>query len=243
MDRKKRRDTHNNPDFISGIFNYCDAWCEHCPFTSRCAVFAMEEADYEGDSRDKENGAFWKNLDESAGDAKETAEIEAEIEGLDLDAFEMAKIAAEEQEIDDAVQAHALHISSRLYMDKTHTWLKGVDGLFQGKARDPDRDDIVDIIGWYHTQIHVKLDRALHGEERGVPDIIADMPKDSDGSAKVALIGMDRSLAAWSRLKKHIPECEDEILEFLILLERLRRATERTFLKARSFVRPGFDEK
>ena len=26
--------------FIVGIFNYCDRWCERCPLTSRCLVFA-----------------------------------------------------------------------------------------------------------------------------------------------------------------------------------------------------------
>ncbi len=26
-------------DFIAGIYNYCDRWCERCPATSRCMVF------------------------------------------------------------------------------------------------------------------------------------------------------------------------------------------------------------
>ena len=30
-----------NPDFISGIYNYYDQWCERCPMTSRCSVYAM----------------------------------------------------------------------------------------------------------------------------------------------------------------------------------------------------------
>lgn len=243
MDRKKKRGIPNNPDFISGIFNYCDAWCERCPFTARCAVFAMEQEDYEADSRDAGNRNFWTDLDETSGDAKGEVEEAADLQGIDLDEFEMAKHAIEQQKIDAAVHTHALHAAAMTYMDKTNKWLMGVDALFRGKDRDQDRDDIVDIIAWYHMQIHVKLDRALQGKERGVPDIIADMPRDSDGSAKVALIGMDRSLAAWSRMKVHIPEREDEILEFLILLERVRRGTERTFPMARSFVRPGFDEK
>ncbi len=28
---------------ISGIFNYCDRWCERCPFTERCAVQQHEK--------------------------------------------------------------------------------------------------------------------------------------------------------------------------------------------------------
>jgi hypothetical protein len=34
--------------FIVGIFNYCDRWCERCPLTSRCRVFAtLAEIDFE----------------------------------------------------------------------------------------------------------------------------------------------------------------------------------------------------
>ena len=28
-------------DFIPGIYNYCDSWCERCLYTSRCMNFAM----------------------------------------------------------------------------------------------------------------------------------------------------------------------------------------------------------
>src|SRR5688572_15525227 len=34
--------------FIVGIFNYCDRWCERCPLTNRCRLFAdMAEIDFE----------------------------------------------------------------------------------------------------------------------------------------------------------------------------------------------------
>ena len=34
--------------FIVGIFNYCDRWCERCPFTSRCRLFAtLAEIEFE----------------------------------------------------------------------------------------------------------------------------------------------------------------------------------------------------
>src|ERR1035437_2834205 len=32
-----------NPDLISGIYNYCDRWCERCRFTHRCMNYAMQE--------------------------------------------------------------------------------------------------------------------------------------------------------------------------------------------------------
>ena len=71
------------------------------------------------------------------------------------------------------------------------------------------------------------------------PDFI--FPKDSDGSAKVALIAVDRSIAAWSKLLRTFPERETETLEILAHLVRLRREAEQEFPHARAFVRPGFD--
>ena len=66
-------------------------------------------------------------------------------------------------------------------------------------------------------------------------------PSDADGSAKVALIALDRSIAAWARLRGHLAAEGDAILDLLVQLERLRRATERVFPQARAFQRPGFD--
>jgi hypothetical protein len=68
-----------------------------------------------------------------------------------------------------------------------------------------------------------------------------EFPKDSDGSAKVALIAIDRSIAAWGQMREHFPQRRDDILDILVHLDRLRRKTETLFPDARAFVRPGFD--
>jgi hypothetical protein len=67
-------------------------------------------------------------------------------------------------------------------------------------------------------------------------------PKDSDGSAKVALIAIERSMAAWTHMHTHFPSHQDQILDILNQLDRLRKRVETIFPEARNFVRPGFDE-
>ena len=63
MRRRSLTELANNPDLISGIYNYCDRWCERCPLTSRCLVYATEqEEDDSPESRDIHNEAFWKKL-------------------------------------------------------------------------------------------------------------------------------------------------------------------------------------
>ena len=41
--RKKLEQLGRRKDLISGIHNYCDRWCERCPYTSRCGSFALTE--------------------------------------------------------------------------------------------------------------------------------------------------------------------------------------------------------
>jgi hypothetical protein len=100
--------------------------------------------------------------------------------------------------------------------------------------------DATEVISWYQFQIHIKLMRALSNPD--VDEEIEDeIQNDSNGSAKVALIGMDRSIGAWARLNEHFPDQSDEILDILLLLDQLRKKTEKIFPLARVFKRPGFD--
>jgi hypothetical protein len=66
--------------------------------------------------------------------------------------------------------------------------------------------------------------------------------KDSDGSAKIALIAMDRSISAWAGLREALGDDPDGILDLLAQLAAIRRETEKLFPAARAFVRAGFDE-
>src|SRR5574338_917874 len=53
----------NNPDLISGIYNFCDRWCQRCPLTSRCLVYATEQEDNDSpQNRDLRNESFWRKL-------------------------------------------------------------------------------------------------------------------------------------------------------------------------------------
>jgi len=63
--RRKLKDLAVDPRFISGVYNYCDRWCERCPLTSRCLTYTMEREEDVGDpaSRDITNrpsGSGWR---------------------------------------------------------------------------------------------------------------------------------------------------------------------------------------
>jgi hypothetical protein len=97
--------------------------------------------------------------------------------------------------------------------------------------------DALDVVSWDQYLIAAKLHRALrgrHGDD--------DHPTQNhwNGSAKVALISIERSEAAW-RLIAHWSAGDQPCLLADHLMQ-LRKEVEREFPRARYFVRPGFDD-
>ena len=243
-----------DPAFITGIHNYCDRWCQRCPMTSRCSVFAMERAESDSPG-DPEKDDIWGRLADIFETAVAMVHEMAEEMGIDLDEI---PDDGEDDRRRDATRDHILVRSATKYADSVHHWLTLWEGrlaemgALSGAPNRPDlrvvgsgppaarASDLVEVILWYQPLIQAKLYRAVLGDE--TLDGMEDVPRDADGSAKVALIAIERSTAAWSGLLPHISHAESEILDFLCQLERLRRATEWSFPDARTFVRPGFDD-
>jgi hypothetical protein len=260
MDKERLKKLAEDPRFISGIYNYCDRWCERCMLASRCLNFAMQEEDPSSpEARDMNNKEFWEKLSDTFCATLELIRETAEEQGIDLDSVDVEETAAEERQRREEAESNDCCAGAKRYADDVRRWFESSQGLFQQKGREleseallglPGRDperaaldlkDAVEVIRWYQHQIYVKLMRAVTGEMRGRPEMIEDFPKDSDGSAKVALIGMDRSIAAWGEMRLHFPDHEREIIDLLVQLTRLRKRTEEVFSDARAFVRPGFD--
>lgn len=96
--------------------------------------------------------------------------------------------------------------------------------------------DAFEVIQYYMILVSSKTYRAfLHSPNDELPD-------DSRGSAKVALIIIDRSMASWVKVFEIIPELEDDVLRFLALLSKVKKEILLRFPNAMDFVRPGFDE-
>jgi hypothetical protein len=250
MDKGRFKELADNPGLIPAIYNYCDRWCERCLLTAHCAVFAIEEAESSSGSRaNDENRAFWQQLKETLEAALELLGDIAQKTGVDLDTLvsEEDKVSRIRNKKGSGEQA--LVQQAKEYMISVGRWFESTNmktqcGLLvvDSKPEVENLREIEQIILWYHTLIYAKIARAVQYKIEGQPASFEDMPKDSDGSAKVALTAIDRSMAAWWRMRGYFPKRKDRIVECLLRLDRLRRATERAFHNARSFVRPGFDE-
>jgi hypothetical protein len=255
----------DDPHFIAGIHHYCDRWCERCLFSHRCFKFAYTERLLgnvtAGAKRRTSTQTVFDALTRVLSEARHDLDLAARKAGGD-DQKLIANVAVEKR-----IQRRALRAGAR-ETKAAHTYARMVDEWFNNELQLPLRyirslesrvragsisvtaakgdlvrlNDSVEVIRWHQHLIYVKLCRAFSSqvEEESTRER---MPKDSDGSAKVALLSIDQSIAAWSQLCEMFPVKSDSVLEILVHLDRLRRGVVGKFPRARRFARPGFDAK
>jgi hypothetical protein len=84
-----------DPRFIPGIYNYCDRWCERCPFTARCLVYIQEQQHWGDTARDVTNAEFWNKLGETFQQTIELVRELAAEQGIDVDKLVAAEPVVE----------------------------------------------------------------------------------------------------------------------------------------------------
>lgn len=253
----------NKSKFIPGIYNYCDRWCERCHFASRCMNYESNTG-LSPEETDINSKAFWNRIGKNFEEALKLLNKAAKDHGIDLDAIpkeEMDEYSRKEKRERSEARKHPLAKITMDYIkhgkqvlenttdmeEKGNAMIRnfemGIQAEEEVKKEVAVIKDCQDIIGWYLHFIHVKFMRAIMSkmederweEENGYQ-------KDSDGSVKIALIGIDRSIEAWTTLLHIVPALEDNILTILALLQKSKRIAETEFPNARKFIRPGFDE-
>lgn len=249
------KDLAANPNLISGIHNYCDRWCERCNFTARCALYAAEEADPDNDpsSRDINNAAFWQKLSSIFKETLEMISEWAEENGVDLSEEALAPIGELKEKQREDTRNHPLAKAAEKYAFDVREWLakefKQTEVISDLPAQSEDArvtedevNDYAEVVQWYQFFIAVKMIRGLMSRIDEDYYLADEHPRDSDGSAKVALMAIDRSISAWKLMCDLRPDNADSIHGLLFQLEQLRSSGEREFPNARDFIRPGFDE-
>ena len=260
MDKEQFKKLAKDPRFIPGIYNYCDRWCERCTFTSQCMNYALSKDELDSpESKDITNHAFWDNLHSIFQVTLEMIKETAEEMGIDLNAIDPEEFAEQEELVHKMVKDQPHTKAALAYADLVKKWFDSNEDLLKNKAEEflmlaraeipgtrIDKDalkirDYLEIVRWYQHQIHVKFCRAASGMIRGELEDVEYFPEDANGSAKVAIIGIERSIAAWGGLLLQFPDQENTILDVLVALKKLLRQVDAAFPDARAFIRPGFD--
>jgi hypothetical protein len=223
--------------FIPGVYNYCDRWCNACPVAARCRVYAdMQASGIEGPPRSwVEEVRDWlqKTLDL----------VRRKCAELDIDFAEIATSAKTFDEAHGVVPFDfaRLVIRARAYEEAVFKWQRA-------RSADPEtfeRSDPSyprDVIDHFAVFIGSKIYRAVCGlADEEASDEAGRWAKDSDGSAKAAILAAERSRAAWAELRGSGLVSDQAADVFEHRLTWLILELDRLFPNARRFVRPGFD--
>jgi hypothetical protein len=240
-DAQARRMTGDRIDFISA---YCDSWCERCAFTSRCSAFAARAAIAMcGDVVQGLELAIGRPLSaEPDAEHPPVPEWLSGIENADISDEEAARWEKDEEQRRVRLQGTPVMRAARALSDLSRDWLAARAAVLSEGADDVLREALE--VAQYDVYLfQVKLYRALDGRDLKDDELLGDdhpIQNDWNGSAKVALISIERSEAAWRVIAASTSEETPRAIADQF--RDLRREVEQEFPNAWKFIRPGFDE-
>jgi hypothetical protein len=218
-----------DPKFIPLVYNYCDMWCERCPITARCLLFACEQRPEALPNDDTIEGQIRAGLEFAQMVAQASGPGERTVAALDL------RLASPATAPREPAIGHPLEYLARHYSIQASAFLSplrcGPEGRLPAGS--------LELVGWYHTLIPAKTYRALiseHESSRDAPELL----DDALGCARLVLVSIDRSIAAWHTIAA--TDGDGRIGAMIELLETLRTAVDLRFPGARAFQRPGLDQ-
>jgi len=242
-----------NTDRIDFISSYCDRWCERCAFTARCSSYAVEDATAMCDGDLQQAIELVVGEPHAVGDeAKQPRPWLDELANVEMSPDESDEFDRQDAARKSRTDASDLSKRVRAYTMLSHRWLDHHVEHLRGSG-DPVLVEALNIVCHDCAFVGAKLQQALDGRDRrshdgrgqvSEPDAETcprdPVQNDWNGSAKVALISLERSDVAWRAIAQ---ATSDPVAAMLAdALRDLRHLTLEEFPRATSFVRPGFDE-
>lgn len=229
----------DNPQIIRRIFHWCDRWCERCKYTGNCTLY-NNSTPLGNENPDD----FFKSLSMIFKTTIDLLKEQARKAGIDFESLENDDIKDEYDKKKYAIRDNGGLLLAKQYSKLVKYWL---DSLSEKESlgmemclQDSMLLECIEVIQWYQYLIEVKFTRALMLQEDENDE--CQLPYDSIGNAKLLLVSIERNIGAWGYMYQKFREDEDEILDILVLLQKITRQVERIFPGAREFIRPGLDE-
>ncbi len=221
--------------FIPGICNFCDKWCERCPKTQHCLSYAHDMVskglDFSENNKDSANADFWHAFDQYLGWKTNSCKQIKKPPQRDFSLLHLGDEYAKKS--NDWMASKRSSFSE--YLDKV---------MIENPGNDITFSEMVEILEWYRVKIPIKLTRALNEydlRKNFDPEDEKNPFKDNIGSAKMALIACNRSYIAFCHVLKELPDEVDSIVEIISILFEIKDQITMHFPTVNDFVRPGFD--
>jgi hypothetical protein len=208
--------------------------------------FSLSEEEFsDPETHDIRNEAFWRKLSEILGETLELLREAGKKWGIELETLDSMRDTKSIGANDEAAENHVICRSAKSYIAIVEDWFREREGPFFATPAPAiegvDLEEAIEVIRWYQYFIAAKVIRAIRGKMEEEEERCDEFASDSDGSAKIALIALDRSMGAWEVVRHYNQQYTERVFEIISFLDLLRQAVEETFPRARAFIRPGFD--
>lgn len=213
-----------------------------------------------------ENKDFWDQVNTTINESADLIDEEIPLKKKDLSIF--FDDFEEDKDAEEAMKEHReKHTKAKRqemskvalkYQNTVHKWFEDRKNILK-QEYNPESEvidvnyalitdelelklftEMVEVVQWYHIQLWIKINRALSSsyEEEEDPELFKDNPKDSDGSAMVALMGINSSIGAWNYLLSKLTSEKETIKPLIRMLLYLKMEIEKKFPGALDFVWP-----
>jgi hypothetical protein len=245
--------------YITGIFNYCDRWCERCPKASDCGNYApyFEGSAGELKNRDKNNQKFWDEIDAQSEKALAFTVKMAEENHVDISDVELIDTRKKFDLFQGEAQTNEVLRVGRKYEDQVDDWFDDACEKYPIQAESlttselklsadsgfenvEEINNMIEVVFRYQLQIYLKLSRAFFS--KGKEQLGQQEGNDSVGAAKLIIEFIDRSLTGWYVFYKSFTDEQERILPIMFTLASIRNRILKEFPDVISFKRPGFDQ-
>ena len=224
------------PNFIPGIFNYCDRWCERCTLRARCEVYLETKALGHSAAEQLLRTAF-------AAFRSTVDAVRASIAAAPGPPLSLGDGSTSAPALEDSIDRAESDPLVRLSLEYTCTAtpiLRALRPIVEASG-DERSIDAVDVIEALCLRIASKTHRAVSGALDADYDP-ADVQSDANGSAKLVRLLIAESRAAWRVLMEMGRARANGVPAKLArMLEDLDVGIDVRFPNAMKFIRPGFD--
>ena len=239
-------------EFVDDMHLFCDRWCTRCGMAAKCRMaFAWHGDGFEPAQTTDAAAGLFQFLQVQFQKSARLWDCRPGLCQTDTAGARDTGVRRSHE--------HPLFLDAQRYATLVNEWFHAEEPWFEGRHKALEVHEragmphasfaeamleirgAAEAIAWYQFDIAAKLQRAVEAMECPTADSRDSTRSTVDGLAKGALVAIDRSIAAWLRLKRYRDDLPDSVFPLLVQLDHLRRAVDDLFPEARFFVRPGLD--
>ena len=224
-----------DPSLIENVYNTCDQWCMYCAVTDRCLAFRCTTAEDVGGVWDV-GGSEARGSQEGTVFLKVLADAEERLAPPEVEAVVSADPERQQKvfTLDDPLERRGRSYVqlADAYLQSRTDWPPNIDWRPSGPTP-------FEVLTWFHVLAPARIFRAILCATEARAGV-AGRRADALAAAKVALVGIDRSLDAIISIR--IADDDPRLALMQECLRDLRTAVEARFPDARAFMRPGLDD-